>query len=62
MSTDTPAPTLDTRKTSAEKLTALRELANEMATVSAREPNNQAMQKLAWYSERINRLLDGDFA
>lgn len=54
-------PRQDTRKTSAEKLTALRELANEMAVVAARDPDDAAMQKLVRFSERINRVLDGDF-
>jgi hypothetical protein len=54
-------PRQDTRRTSVEKLEALRELANEMTRVAAREPQNEAMQKLSWYSERVHRLLDGDF-
>lgn len=51
----------DTRKTSPEKLEASRELANDMAREAAREPNNEAMQKLARYSERLHRILDGEW-
>lgn len=61
MSDDEPKTRQDTRKTSAEKLTAVRELANEMAVVAAREPNDAAMQKLAWFSEKLNRVLDGEW-
>lgn len=52
----------DTRKTSAEKLEALRVLANEMLAVAAREPSNEAMQKLARFGERMHRVLDGEYA
>lgn len=62
MTTNALAPTLDTRKTAPEKLTKLRELANEMTVVAAREPNNEAFKKLAWYAERVHRVLDGDWA
>lgn len=54
-------PRQDTRKTSVEKLERLRELMNEMATAAAREPNDAAMQKLARFSERGHRILDGEF-
>ncbi len=54
-------PRQDTRKTSAEKLEKLRELANEMTRVAAREPQNEAFQKLAWFSERMHRALDGEW-
>lgn len=57
-----PSPSQDTRKTSAEKLEKLRELMNEMMVVAAREPQNAAFQKLAWFAERGHRVLDGDFA
>lgn len=59
--TPTP-PAYDTRKTSPEKLTKLRELMNEMLAVAAREPNNEAFQKLAVFAERGHRVLDGDFS
>lgn len=56
-----PSPSRDTRKTSAEKLTKLRELANEMSTVAARDPENPAAKKLGWYADRMNRVLDGEW-
>lgn len=51
----------DVRKTSPEKLEKLRELANDMARVASREPNNEAFQKLAWFAEQAHRILDGDW-
>jgi hypothetical protein len=59
--TELTPPRQDTRKTSAEKLEKLRELANEMTTVAAREPSDVAFQKLAWFAEKMQRVLDGEW-
>lgn len=54
-------PRQDTRKTSVEKLEKMRELANEMIRVGAREPKDEAMQKLVRFGEQAHRILDGDW-
>lgn len=51
----------DTRRTSAEKLSRVREIANEMLAAGSREPNNETMQKIMIYAEKIHRSLDGGF-
>lgn len=51
----------DSRRTSFEKLSAARALANDMIRVGASEPNDVAMKKLVIFGERLHRILDGDF-
>lgn len=49
------------RRTYVEKLESARELANEMAAAAAIAVSPEVMSLLARYSERLNRILDGEY-